>query len=60
MPFIHLDHLGISCRVLKILAEEMCLLSIIMELDGTVIVVLKVMDKYTTSKRNNMEFLIFG
>lgn len=60
MPFIHLDYLGISCRVLEIVAKEMCFLSIIMELDGTVIVVLKAMNKYITSKRKNMEFWIFG
>ena len=41
--FIHLDRFGVSCRLLEIGCGDICLLSNIMEVDGTRLVVLAAM-----------------
>lgn len=41
--FIHLDRFGVSCKVLEIGCRDICLLSNIMELDGTRLMMLAAM-----------------
>ena len=55
--FIHLDSFGVSCRVLRdISSGYVCLLSNIMELDGTRVVVLRVPKNTFENLNSNVSF----